>query len=96
MAISKEAVAAAFSIEVIAGPGCIRLGYTSVAASKEGPFRAALAFSIDQNTEQPICLRIANLQPCSAGLMALIDVSLTPQTVTDADMPAEIGAALGL
>jgi hypothetical protein len=96
LAISKEGVGTDFGVEVIAGPECIRLSYASITANNEGICRAALAFAIDRQTAQPICLRIANLQPCSAGLLALLDVSLTPQAMTAADMPAEISAALGL
>jgi hypothetical protein len=96
LAISKDAVGTELGIEVVAGPQCIRLAYATAAPGREGINRVALAFTVDQTTEQPICLRVAILQPRSRGLLALVDVGLSTQTIAEVTIPVELATALGL
>jgi len=96
LAVSKEAAGMNFGIEVIAGPSCVSLAYTSIAPDDQGLCRATLAFTVDTSTEQPISLRIANLQPASGGRLALAQVALTAHTAARAAIPAELSTALGL
>ena len=95
-AISKEALGTEFGIEVIAGRQCIRLAYVTTSPGREGISRVPLTFTVDHTTEQPISLRIANLQPRVRGLFAMVDVSLNTQTINDTAIPAGISSALGL
>jgi hypothetical protein len=96
LAISKEAIGVDFGIEVIAGPACTRLAYTTEAPDQEGVCRAALIFDVGPETAQPICLRVANMRFCWAGRLALVDIRLTPYRSADVEISAEIAAALGL
>jgi hypothetical protein len=94
--VSREASGLNFGVEVVAGSRCIRLGYTVITPNDQGLCRASLEFVTNPETDQPISMRLANLQPASVGRLILDDVSLTPQTGSRAPIPAELLTALAL
>ena len=96
LAVSKEAAGMNFGIEVIGGPRCVSLAYTNIAPDTQGLCRATLAFTVEASTDQPISLRVANLQPASTGRLVLGQVALTAQAAAHAAIPAELSTALGL
>jgi len=77
---------------------CVRLAYARALPDKEGICHVGLAFSVGHTTDQPISLRVHNLQPCLGGKLAFVDVGLSAAAVTETptEIPAEITAALGL
>jgi hypothetical protein len=94
-AVSQEASGMNFGFEVVAGQRCIQLAYAVVIPDDQGFCRASLEFATDSATEQPIAMRLSNLQAASAGRLILDEVSLTPQTVSRTPIPAELLTALG-
>jgi hypothetical protein len=102
LAVSREAAEMRFSVEVLAGPGCVSLAAATVAPDRHGVCRATLAFAVEPHTEQPISLRIVNPQAAACGRLALIGAALTrqagavPGRPAPAEIPAELSAALGL
>lgn len=95
-AVSQDASGLNFGFEVVAGSRCIRLGYTVITPDDQGLCRASLEFVTNPATDQPISMRLANLQPASVGRLILDDVSLTPQTGSRTPIPAELLTALAL
>jgi hypothetical protein len=71
LAVSKAAADMEYRIEVIAGPSCAQLGHTTLHPQRRGPFEAMVEFRVEESTQQPISLRIANLRPASAGQLVL-------------------------
>jgi hypothetical protein len=96
LAVSKEVTGMTFLVEALAGPGCLSLASTSVAPDERGVCRATLAFSIDPSTDQPLSLRVVNMQPASGGRFALGHVALSLQAAAHIEIPAELSSALGL
>jgi hypothetical protein len=94
LAVSKEANEIGFGFECLAGPSCVCLARTSAVPNAQGLCQATIGFSIDASTEQPIALRVANLQPATGGRVVLGHIALTTQS--EASLPPELSAALEL
>lgn len=95
MAFSKEAAGLPYSIEIIAGHSS-KLAEMSLYPERAGTFEASTLFSINDQTEQPISLRVTNDRSAIEGKLSLVQVSMTPVRIEKAELPQRISAALDL
>jgi hypothetical protein len=96
LAVSKEAAGLGFSVEALVGPRFVSIAAATAAPDEQGVCRVTLSFVVDPHTDQPVSLRIINLQPATSGLFALVEVVLARHAGVASDIPAELSAALGL
>lgn len=96
LAVSKGAANITFAIEVTAGSQFACLARTTVRPQREGVCEATLQFDVAALTDQPIELRVANLEPAFGGRLAFGEVRLLMLVKTSAEIPHELSQALGL
>jgi hypothetical protein len=96
LAVSKEAADLGVSVEVLVGPRFVSIAAATTTPDEHGICRVTLSFVVDPHTDQPVSLRIINLQPAAGGLLALVEVVLARHDGIASDIPAELSAALGL
>ena len=90
LAVSKEAVGAAFDVEVRAMETGACLARTHVVADGRGMGSTTLIFDIPAPAAQTIWLVIASNAPTPGGRLALGNVTLSPNRDDSADIPAEL------
>jgi hypothetical protein len=96
LAVSKDAADLSYSVEILAGAGCACLGRGTIQPRGEGICEETIEFTVDESTDQPVALRVANLRYAFSGRLALVHVAVSPRLKPRPHIPAELTRALGL
>jgi hypothetical protein len=96
LAVSKDAADLSYSVEILAGAGCVCLGQGTIQPRGEGVCEVTIEFPVAESTDQPIALRVANLRNAFSGRLALAHVAVSPRLKPRTEIPAELTTALGL
>ena len=96
LAVSKDAADLSYSVEILAGAGCVCLGRGKIQPHGEGICEETVEFTIDESTDQPVALRVANSRYAFSGRLALVHVVVSPRLKPLPHVPAELTRALGL
>ena len=83
-------------VEILAGAGCVCLGRGKIQPHGEGICEETVEFTIDESTDQPVALRVANSRYAFSGRLALVHVVVSPRLKPLPHVPAELTRALGL
>ena len=83
-----------YAIEFIAGPRCVSLCRTTIQPQGDRVFEAAVFFTVEPATDQPISLRISNERAAFEGQFVLGSVTLTQQSKGRPELPEELRSAL--
>jgi hypothetical protein len=94
LGFSREAADMSYAIEFIAGPRCVSLCRTTIQPQGDRVFEAAVFFTIEPTTDQPISLRISNERAALEGQFVLGSVTLTQQSKGRPEIPEELRTAL--
>ena len=94
LGFSREAAEVSYAIEFIAGPRCVSLCRTTIQPQGDRVFEAAVFFTVEPATDQPISLRISNERAAFEGQLVLGSVTLTQQSKGCPEIPDELRIAL--
>jgi hypothetical protein len=87
--VSPEAAEHSFVVEATAG-GVV--GRTVIHPTGVGVIETDLTLVLDDLPDQPVELLLSNERPAFGGHLTLVRVTLTPQSLSPSDMPAEAAA----